>query len=147
MVNHVEGRRQAPKRAIQEINRRGSWGGVKYDHLLECGHTEILARASRAKKVACSSCARIGEGGNEAKLRELGIAVFPVGTDDGDQSAASEIEVSKTRAALASAIKVPVDAIEIVSSEHLGMLEIRAAYVFLSAGDIRRILTKGEASE
>lgn len=143
----MDGRRQAPKRAIKEINRRGSWGGIKYDHLLECGHIEILLRASRAKKIACSSCTRVGETENEKILRDHGLAIFPVGTDEDDQSAANEIEISKTRAALASALKVPVDAIEIVVSESLGVLEIRAAYVFLSAGDIRRILTKGETSE
>jgi hypothetical protein len=66
--------------------------------------------------------------------------------DDEDDSAfaSAEIEISQARASLASFLKVPVDAVEIVASEKMGMLEIRAAYIFLSAQDIRRLLERGE---
>lgn len=66
--------------------------------------------------------------------------------DDDISSASNEIEISRIRASLAAVMKVPVDAVEIVASERYGVLEIRAAYVFLSAGDIRRLITKGENS-
>jgi hypothetical protein len=41
-------------------------------------------------------------------------------------------------------MKVPLEAIEIVASQNRGVLEIKAAYIFLSAGDISRIIQKGE---
>jgi hypothetical protein len=141
----MEGRRQAPKRAVQEIRRRGPWGDIKYDHILDCGHTEVLVRASRAKRIACSWCARLGDKQVETKPITPRESFAFIGDDEvDDQSASSEIEVSRVRASLASIMKVPVDAVEIVANEKFGVLEIRAAYVFLSAGDIRRILTRGE---
>lgn len=141
----MEGRRQAPKREVVEIRRRGSYGGVKYDHVLECGHTEVHARASKAKRIACSWCLRLTK--DEPTMRDASPMKFDALADDDDISSASnEIEISRIRASLAAVMKVPVDAVEIVASERYGVLEIRAAYVFLSAGDIRRLITRGENS-
>lgn len=142
----MEGRRQAPKRTVVEIRRRGSYGGVKYEHTLECGHTEVHARASKAKKIACSWCLRLSQ--DEVSAHRVAPTSLNMLAEEDDTSAASnEIEISRMRASIAAIIKVPVDAVEIVASQKYGVLEIRAAYVFLSAGDIRRLLTRGEVSD
>lgn len=143
----MDGRRQAPKQTVLEIRRRGTWGDVKYEHILECGHTEVFPRASKAKRVACMWCVKLAD--TEETTPATGTPLRFVGleeTYDNDEASA-EIELSRVRANLASIINVPVDAIEIVTAEKFGMLEIRAAYIFLSAGDLKRILTKGELGD
>ena len=62
-------RRQAPKQKILSINRVGAWGKVRYEHKLDCGHSEILPRASSAKRIACTWCVKAQE--KEEELRQL----------------------------------------------------------------------------
>jgi hypothetical protein len=138
----MAGRRQAPKRLINEIRRRGTYGNIKYEHVLECGHIEIAVRASRAKKIACSRCLRLEETNSEIPKTFAASVLF----DNDDDEATAEIEISRVRASLASILKVPVDAVEIVANQGYGVLEIRAAYVFLSAREISRLLSEGEDS-
>jgi hypothetical protein len=57
-----------------------------------------------------------------------------------------EVEVSRTRASLASILGIPQDAVEILAIDSLGVLEIRSAYIFLSASDIRKVINKGASS-
>jgi len=139
----MDERRQAPKREVKEILRVGAWGNVRYQHVLECGHSEYKPRASRATRLACLWCVKAGE--REEELRELNPPLPSViASYEDDNTASSEIQLSRVRASLASKMKVPLEAIEIVASENRGVLEIKAAYVFLSAGDISRLLGKGE---
>jgi len=139
----MEERRQAPKREVKEILRVGSWGNVRYQHVLECGHSEYKPRASRATRLACLWCVKAIE--REEELRELNPPVpAMIAEYEEDNSASSEIRISRVRASLAAKMKVPLEAIEIVASENRGVLEIKAAYVFLSAGDISRLVGKGE---
>ena len=139
------GKRQAPKREIKEIRRVGAWGKVHYEHVLECGHTERLPRASRAIKIACSWCVKAEQ--KDEELRSLVpkprllMDVF----DEEDMSS-GEVEVSRTRASLASILGIPQDAVEIFAIDSLGVLEIRSAYIFLSANDIRKVINKGASS-
>lgn len=144
----MEGRRQAPKRSVREVRRRGQWGDVVYEHHLDCGHTEIRERASRARRIACTWCQKLDERKEQTNTTPSASLGFSF-RDDGDDSAfaSAEIEISQARASLASFLKVPVDAVEIVASEKMGMLEIRAAYIFLSAQDIRRLLERGNENE
>lgn len=141
----MEGRRQAPKCKVNEIRRVGSWGNVRYEHVLECGHSEYKPRASRADKLACMWCVKAIEKEEEMKLLAAPPPSIFVEYED-DNSASSEIHLGRVRASLSSVMKVPLEAIEIVASQNRGVLEIRAAYVFLSAGDISRIIQKGEMS-
>ena len=139
------GKRQAPKREIKEIRRVGAWGKVNYEHILECGHTERLPRASRAIKIACSWCVKAEE--KDEELRSLVpkprllMDIF-----DEDDMSSGEVEVSRTRASLASILGIPQDAVEILAIDSLGVLEIRSAYIFLSASDIRKVINKGASS-
>ena len=139
----MEGRRQAPKRAVTEIRRVGTWGNVRYEHVLECGHSEYKPRASRADKLACMWCVKAIEKEEEMKSFTAPPPSIFVEYED-DNSASSEIHLGRVRASLSSVMKVPLEAIEIVASQNRGVLEIKAAYIFLSAGDISRIIQKGE---
>ena len=139
------GKRQAPKREIKEIRRVGAWGKINYEHILECGHTERLPRASRAIKIACSWCVKAEQ--KDEELRSLVpkprllMDIF-----DEDDMSSGEVEVSRTRASLASILGIPQDAVEILAIDSLGVLEIRSAYIFLSASDIRKVINKGASS-
>jgi hypothetical protein len=64
---------------------------------------------------------------------------------DEDMSS-GEIEISRTRANLASLLGIPLDAVEILAIDSMGVLEIRSAYIFLSASDIRKVINKGALS-
>jgi hypothetical protein len=65
---------------------------------------------------------------------------------DEDDMSSGEVEVSRTRASLASILGIPQDAVEILAIDSLGVLEIRSAYIFLSASDIRKVINKGASS-
>jgi len=137
-------RRQAPKQKILSINRVGAWGKVRYEHKLDCGHSEILPRASSAKRIACTWCVKAQE--KEEELRQL---VSPQKNssqilDMDEFMSQDEIEVNRTRASIAAMLQIPVDAVSIVSTDVGGRLVIKSAYIFLSSGDIGRILTKGD---
>lgn len=141
------GKRQAPKREIKEIRRTGAWGKIQYEHILECGHTERLPRASRAIRIACSWCVKAEQ--KDAELRALVPQVRTIADDfdDFDDDLSSdEIEVSRTRASLASILGIPLEAVEVVAIATRGVLEIRSAYIFMSASDIRKIINKGGLS-
>ena len=137
-------RRQAPKQKILSINRVGAWGKVRYEHKLDCGHSEILPRASSAKRIACTWCVKAQE--KEEELRQL---VSPQKNssqilDMDEFMSQDEVEVNRTRASIAAMLQIPVDAVSIVSTDVGGRLLIKSAYIFLSSGDISRILTKGD---
>jgi hypothetical protein len=136
------GKRQAPKREIKEIRRVGVWGKTHYEHILECGHTERLPRASRAVRIACSWCVKAQE--KDKELRSLVPQVRSI-TDEyeDDDLSSDEIEISRTRASLASILGIPLEAVEIVATDSRGVLEIRSAYIFMSASDIRKVINKG----
>lgn len=140
------GKRQAPKREIKEIRRVGVWGKTQYEHILECGHTERLPRASRAIRIACSWCVKAEE--KDEEMRSLVPQPRPITEDfdDNDDLSSDEIQVSRTRASLASILGVPLEAVEIVAIDSRGVLEIRSAYIFMSASDIRKIINRGGLS-
>ena len=50
-----------------------------------------------------------------------------------------EVAIERNRAALAKALSVPGDAIDIIAVDVGGTLEIQSAVVFLSVDDIARI--------
>ena len=67
----------------------------------------------------------------------------PPPIDDSDPvMGQDEIDIGQTRAALATALSVPADAIDIVAIDAGGSLEIQNALVFLSAHDVMRLTNR-----
>ncbi len=128
--------RKAPRRTIESIERKGIHGSVKYHHLLECGHTEIRTRASRAPKLGCAWCFRTAE-----KERDVGaVTLSPVMTLDYDQRLGhNEVQVARLRGSLASALGVPIEAVDLIVTERGADLTVESAVVFFSPGDIDRL--------
>ena len=131
--------RKSPRRAVERIQRIGGWGNGRYHHHLACGHIEIRPRASKSPKLACASCLRARE--FEGKLARSTESDDPTPTiDDYDLALGQdEVAIERSRAALARALFVPGDAIDIIAVDMGGTLEIQSALVFLSADDIARI--------
>ena len=129
-------KRKAPKKLIKEIKKTGGWGTTKYEHVLECGHSEILLRASRAIKIACSWCVKAQEKNDELKNLSL---PSPEILDFDESMSQHEIELAKVKASLASVFGIPLEAIQLNSNDVTGNLQIGSAYVFLSARDVRRM--------
>ena len=128
--------RKAPRRAIQSIERMGRHGSVKYHHLLECGHTEIRTRASRAPKLGCAWCHR-----TTVKEREVGAVTLSstMTLDYDERLGQNEVSVARLRGSLASALGVPIEAVDLVVTENGADLTVESAVVFLSPGDIDRL--------
>ena len=128
--------RKAPRRRIEEIERVGNWGAVKYHHLLECGHTEIRARASRAPMLGCAWCL-----GMEAKASEMeALAIqYREPLDYDERLSHNEIQVARLQGSLAKALGVPTEAVDLVVTEKGGDLTVESAVVYLSPRDIDRM--------
>lgn len=146
----MSGRRQAPKRAIITINKIGSWGSVRYEHQLECGHSELLLRASSAKRIACSVCLSFktsnqqikNSDGREAELANapaIPSKYFDARLDFDDSISEDEILVRRVAAEIAALLGIPVDAVSVNTDAASGRLTITSAYIFLSAKDIARL--------
>ena len=137
--------RRAPRRKIVEVSREGAWGKVKYKHLLECGHTEVRPRASSTPSLACAWCLRVDvkqKEINALSLSNRGPYLSNRGpyVDMSPSMASDEITLSKTRALLSSKFGLPLDSVDIISSDVNGNLEINYAIIFLSSGDVARLM-------
>jgi hypothetical protein len=126
--------RKSPRRKIKSIERIGTWGNLKYHHLLECGHTEVRPRASSAPKLACAWCLRV-----EDKKDELSL-LAPVNNqsdENFDEMFIKQLDnESRVRAEISKRLQVPVDAIDVTIDDISG---IRAARVFFSPSDVSRM--------
>lgn len=133
--------RKAPKRGVLEISKKGTWGKYEYWHRLDCGHTEIRKRAAPTDKIACRLCVKA-----EAKGKEL-IAlvtvpqrqVFEEDLIPLEEDHLVELEAGGLRGALASALEIPQEAVDIVVSDVDGRLTVSSVVIFLSALDAKRI--------
>jgi len=130
--------RRAPRRKIVEVSREGAWGKVKYKHLLECGHTEVRPRASSTPSLACAWCLRVDV--RQKEINALSLTNRRPYIDTSPLMASDEITLSKTRALLSSRFGVPLDSVDIISSDVNGNLEINYAIIFLSSGDVARLM-------
>lgn len=137
----MAGRRQAPKRSIVSINKIGPWGNVRYEHQLECGHSEMLPRASSAKKIACSQCVTPPqEEMPKGIVPSLNISDLIDARLDFDETfEQDEVIVRRVAADIASLLGIPVDAVSLVTDASSGRITIKSAYIFLSARDISRL--------
>lgn len=134
--------RKAPRRSVEEIERIGGWGKIKYHHHLACGHIEIRDRASSAPKLGCAWCFRASQRDAELKNPTAGGTIVPFAIDSDVVMGQAEIDIERTRAALARALLVPADAIDLVVIDADGSLEIQNALVFLSAHDVMRLANR-----
>jgi hypothetical protein len=130
--------RKAPRRDVVEVSREGAWGRVKYKHLLSCGHTEIRPRAATTPKLACAWCLK-AEAKNQ-EMKALGAGVQTIQIDDiNEKLAAEEIDISRTKAIIATRFQIPIEAIDVVATDVNGNLVIQHALLFLSASDVARL--------
>lgn len=143
----MSGRRGKPLRRVMEIAKFGNWGNIRYKHLLECGHSEVLPRASRAKELACSAC---GEPPREKRPDTIGgfdHLLPPTILDFSDQASQDEVEVKKLQAHVASLLGIHPESISIISSDAGGRLIVKSAYIFLSAADLRAMIDRLDINE
>jgi hypothetical protein len=130
--------RKAPRRDVVEISREGAWGRVKYKHLLSCGHTEVRPRAATSPKLACAWCLR-AEAKNE-EIKALGAGIQQIDASDINRKLATEeIDISRTKAIIATRFQIPIEAIDVVATDVNGNLVIQHALLFLSAADVARL--------
>ncbi len=131
--------RKAPRRDVVEIRRVGGWGQVKYHHLLSCGHMETKPRASSSPKLACVQCFR-----TDARVSEMKAisspARLPIVSDE--EMATLETEVSMIRATISSRFGIPIDSVDLVTTDDAGILRVRYATVFLTEKDVTRITNR-----
>jgi hypothetical protein len=71
-----------------------------------------------------------------------GGTIIPSAIDSGATMGQDEIDIERTRAALATALSVPADAIDLIAIDADGSLEIQNALVFLSAHDVMRLANR-----
>ena len=131
--------RKAPRRRVERIDRVGAWGQVKYHHHLKCGHVEVRPRASKAPVIACAWCLKVAA--KEIELVAATSAKPRVSAIDYDEELRkNEIEVAQLRAALAKALGVPNEAVDVVvAEEESKQLVVQSAVIFLTAADALRI--------
>lgn len=139
-------RKSAPRRTVVRIDREGAWGRVEYAHTLDCGHTERRKRPAKTTVLACAWCVVAEE--QDQKMKALATTSAPGGADDdlfdplGISLAASEKAVAKLRGDLAGRFDVPLEYVDVVTSDDDGMLAVSYAVVFIPAGDIPAILAR-----
>lgn len=146
-------RKQAPKRDVVDIAKKGEWGNVSYHHTLSCGHIEIRKRVAPANQMACTWCVVASE--KDSELRAL-LQPQPVSSqvimhvadliDIDNPDIAAEEDSFRAQGALASALGISSDSINMVLEDVDGELQVAYALVFLSSADIRR-LTGGRRQE
>lgn len=139
-------RKSAPRRTVVRIDREGAWGRVEYAHLLDCGHTERRKRPAKTAVLACAWCVVAEE--QSEKMKALAVAPAQSGADDdifdplGISLAASEKAVAKLRGDLAGRFEVPLEYVDVVTSDDDGTLAVSYAVVFIPAGDIPALLAE-----
>ena len=129
-------RKQAPQQTVVSISRYGQWGKVEYAHKLDCGHTEIRKRATRAPKIACEQCVKA----NTAKQMLSTFVPAPRLDDDltwQDEIASSiakvEQDVGRLRARLASRFGIGPESIDVITEETIAGTEISYVLIVLDA--------------
>jgi hypothetical protein len=134
----------APRREVVDVVRKGDWGDVTYHHQLVCGHTEVRKRPAKAGQIACESCLL-------AKQYVPGttpLAAAPSGgapVDDMVDPLQAEIayvegRAGRMRAGLASFLRVPLDAVDVVVGDVDGRLQVLSAVVHLEPSEAERLI-------
>jgi hypothetical protein len=112
-------KKQAPQQTVVSISRYGEWGKVEYAHKLECGHTEIRKRASRAPQIACEQCVKA----NTAKQmlsKFVPVKIeedFSWEDDIASSIAKTEQDIGRLRAGIAAKFNIGPESIDVVTEE------------------------------
>lgn len=73
-------------------------------------------------------------------MKALGAGVQTIQIDDiNEKLAAEEIDISRTKAIIATRFQIPIEAIDVVATDVNGNLVIQHALLFLSASDVARL--------
>lgn len=143
--------KKAPRRAIKEISRIGSWGRVEYHHKLECGHIEVRKRANSTGIMACTGCVLSEQYERRApKVRENDEHVgsdlsYDILDQLGSELAINEGTAQFLKAELAVRFNVPVEAIEVaLDIDEMGQQSLSGAYILLSADEVIRIINQAD---
>lgn len=131
-------RRSAPRREVTSVLQVGHWGSVGWVHTLSCGHTDTRKRQSPlGAMVGCVRCVLA-----ERFVRPIGSSVALLGGMDADgfDSLSSEVATEQASIALeaasvASALGVPVDAVDVV----WGPQGLQYVMVMLTPRDVQRL--------
>lgn len=123
-------RYRAPRRSVVRAERTGnSYGTTWWHHHLECGHIERRKRRAPAPSVGCLACAanQLLDGNS---------------TEVGDLWATVEVAGAHLVAEVASALRIPPEAIRPDIRMTGGDPVLHGAVVTLSANDLNRLLNK-----
>lgn len=121
---------RAPRREVQRLERTGnSYGTTWWNHHLDCGHIERRKRRSPAPTIGCLACAA------NRMLDEPA-------TDVTELWATVEIAGAHLVAEVASALRVPPDAIRPDIRMSDGNPVLHGAVVTLGTDDLNRLLNK-----
>jgi len=126
--------RKAPRRKVLGISRVGAWGNVVYEHKLECGHTERRPRAATSPTLACAWCLRAEF--KELEIVSLGKPAKPVQLD----LQHTEVQIAKVKAQISHIFGIPQEQVDVSVVDKLGEQNITGAVVFLSEGDLRKLI-------
>ena len=112
-------RKQAPQQTVLSISRYGEWGKVEYAHKLECGHTEIRKRASRAPKIACEQCVK-ADTAKQMLSKFVPIRIeesFDWDDDIASSIAKTEQDIGRLRAGIAARFNIGPESIDVITEE------------------------------
>lgn len=139
-------KKSAPQKTVTNIERVGSWGGVEYQHKLECGHVEIRKRPAKTEQIACTWCVVAKQ--TEQQLRTLTVVPPPTTEelwDFYDQDVVDEVSIARMQSALASTFGCLNESVEIVSSvDDNGRLVVNYATILLDYEQIKKIVAFGQ---
>lgn len=112
-------KKQAPQQTVVSISKYGEWGKVEYAHKLECGHTEVRKRASRAPKIACEQCVKANTARQMlSKFVPIKVEDEFVWEDDVASSIAKlEQDIGRLRAGIASKFNIGPESIDVITEE------------------------------
>lgn len=132
----------APRREVVAVERKGDWGDVTYHHQLVCGHTEVRKRPAKADQIACESCLLAKQ--YVPGTTPLAPSSVPVADDMVDpvqvEIAYVEGRAGRMRAGLASYLRVPLDAVDVVVGDVDGRLQVLSAVVHLEPSEVDRLI-------
>ena len=112
-------RKQAPQQTVLSISRYGEGGKVEYAHKLECGHTEIRKRASRAPKIACEQCVK-ADTAKQMLSKFVPIRIeesFDWDDDIASSIAKTEQDIGRLRAGIAARFNIGPESIDVITEE------------------------------
>jgi len=131
----------APRRAIVNIERSGSWGEVTYSHALECGHTENRKRPSTSTSIACAGCVRAEQYRQQAAKLPPPVDDDEILDDIGSRLAVAEKTAAQLKAEIVAHFNVPAEAVDIAMDDENGTLQPSYAVIILSADEMSALLS------